>query len=164
MKLLHLAQAVEAYHRRCYDGLYMDEQDFATRVADVLREAIPTGLDPSLRDSLRNRLKYGNEYSFVKRLTVLVTEHEAALAAVTPDPRKWVKKISDRRNSFTHHPVIDGQFHSIDKEEISCCNYVLQALLEFCFLKSMGMTSAQITTLAARCAKYGSIKRRFFAG
>jgi hypothetical protein len=163
VKLLHLTQAVEAYHRRCYDGLYMDEQDFATRVADVLRDAIPTGLDPSLRDSLRNRVKYGNEYSFVKRLTVLVTEHEAALTAVTPNPRKWLKKISDRRNSFTHHPVIDGQLHSIDREEIICCNYVLQTLLEFCFLKSMGMTSAQITTLAARCAKYDCIKRRFFA-
>jgi len=73
VKLLHLTQAVEAYHRRCYDGLYMDEQGYATRVADALRDAIPTGLDPSLRDSLKNRVKYGNEYSFVKRLTVLVT-------------------------------------------------------------------------------------------
>jgi hypothetical protein len=79
VKLLHLTQAVEAYHRRCYDGLYMNEHDFAMRVADVLRETIPSGLDPSLRDSLKNRLKYGNEYSFVKRLTVLVMEHEAAL-------------------------------------------------------------------------------------
>jgi hypothetical protein len=163
VKLLHLAQAVEAYHRRCYDGLYMDEQDFATRVADVLREAIPTGLDPSLRDSLKNRVKYGNEYSFVKRLTVLVMEHEAALTAITPNPREWLKKISDRRNSFTHHPVIGGQFHAIDREEIIRCNYVLQTLLECCFLKSMGMTSAQITTLTARCAKYGRIKQRFFA-
>ncbi len=163
VKLLHLTQAVEAYHRRCYDGLYMADQDFATRVADALREAIPTGLDPSLRDSLKNRIKYGNEYSFVKRLTVLVIEHEAALAAITPNLRKWPTKISERRNSFTHHPVIGGQFHSIDREEIICCNYVLQTLLECCFLKSMGMTSTQITTLAARCARYGSIKRRFFA-
>ena len=60
--------------------------------------------------------------------------------------------------------MIDGQLHSIDRMEIICCNYVLQALLELCFLKSMGMTSAQITTLATRCARYGSIKRRFFAG
>ena len=99
----------------------------------------------------------------VKRLTVLVTEHEDALTAVTANPRKWIKTISDRRNSFTHHPVIDGQPHSIDRMEIICCNYVLQTLLECCFLKSMGMTSAQITTLAARCTRYGSIKRRFFA-
>jgi hypothetical protein len=163
VKLLHLTQAVEAYHRRCYDGLYMDEQGYATRVADVLRAAIPVGLDPSLRDSLKNRVKYGNEYSFVKRLTVLITEHEAALTAVTANPRKWIKTIADRRNSFTHHPVIDRQLHSIDRMEIICCNYVLQTLLECCFLKSMGMTSAQITMFAARCARYGSVKRRFFA-
>lgn len=97
----------------------------------ILRKAIPTGLDPSHRDSLNNRLKYGNEYSFVKRLTVLVREHETALAAVTPNPRHWLKTISDRRNSFTHHPVIGGQLHSVDRDEIICCNYVLQTLLEF---------------------------------
>ncbi|HLG55676.1 MAG TPA: HEPN domain-containing protein [Vicinamibacterales bacterium] len=163
VKLLHLTQAAEAYHRRCYDGLYMDGLGYGTRVADVLTDAIPTGLDPSLRDSLKNRVKYGNEYSFVKRLTILVREHEDALMAVAPNPLKWVKTISDRRNSFTHHPVTDGQFHTIDRKEIICCNYMLQTLLEFCLLKSMGMASAQITTLAAGCARYGRIKRRFFA-
>jgi hypothetical protein len=162
LKLIYLTQAAEAYHRRCYDGLYMDEVEFAARVSQPLTEGIPPGLDSSLRQSLQNRLKYGNEYSFRKRLGVLLAEHEAALSSIVPEPRGWTGIITDHRNAFTHNPVVDDQPHSIDHEEIIRCNYVLQTLLEMCFLKSAGVTAEQTKTLAARCARYQGIRQRFF--
>ena len=162
LRLLNLTQAVEAYHRRFYSGRYMKEEDYEAQVSSLLQEAIPTGLDSSLRDSLKSRLKYGNEYSFHKRLRSLFSEHEVALATIVPNPSRWISKIRDYRNNFTHHPVIGDTPHSIDAEEVIRCNHVLRILLELCFLKSMGMTAEEIVGLSAKCSNYRQIRERFF--
>jgi hypothetical protein len=163
LRLLHLAQAIEAFHRRCREGVYMDADEFAARISSPLTQAIPAGIDQSLRDSLKNRVKYGNEFSFVKRLTMLVREFEAGLKAVTPHPMERVSRIATYRNEFTHHPVIGDGSHSIDREDVLRCNYFLRTLLELCFLSSMGLSTTEIAAFATRCHTYNAIRRRFFA-
>jgi ApeA N-terminal domain 1 len=164
LRLLALAQAAEAYHRRLYEGhdLYRDADDYAANVLPGLLAAIPSGLDQSHRDALRSRLKYGNEFSLTKRMTMLFDKHQAALAAVIPSPRSWIKRIVDYRNGFTHHPVVEDRT-DIDKMELVRCNYVLRILLELCFLESMSMDAVTIETLAKGCERYRQIGRRFFA-
>lgn len=165
IKLLALAQAIEAYHRRVYgrNDLYMEARDYEQNILPGLLAAIPETLDASHRQALRNRLKFGNEFSFRKRLTMLVDEHETALAALVPTPRTWIEMIVNYRNALTHHPVVEDRA-DVDKIELIRCNYVLRTLLEFCFLKSMAFDSQSIVALAQRCTQYQQIRRRFFAG
>jgi hypothetical protein len=162
VKLLALAQAAEAYHRRFYDGVYMREGDFEKRVFEPLKAAIPRDVNSSLGQALRSRLQYANEYSFRRRLRDLFTEHDAALATVAPIPCQWVSRIVEHRNSFTHHPVIEDQ-PALDRTELLKCIYVLRILLDLCFLKSMEMTSDEITKFSGRCLRYQQIKARFFS-
>ena len=48
-KLLALTQAAEAFHRRFYPGLYMDEEAFETNVFQPLKKAMPSSIDEALR-------------------------------------------------------------------------------------------------------------------
>ncbi len=164
LKLLALAQAAEAYHRRVYEGhdLYMDGDDYAQNILPGLIAAIPGTLDASHRQSLRNRLTFGNEFSFRKRLTMLFDEHDAALAAVIPSPRAWIDRIVNYRNDLTHHPVVEDR-PDIDKIALVQCNYVLRIVLELCFLKSMAFDAGSIKRLANGCHRYRQIKERFFS-
>jgi ApeA N-terminal domain 1 len=104
LKLLSLAQACEAYHRRVYEGrdMYRDGNDYRDKVLPGLLAAIPIDLDDSHRQSLKNRLAFGNEFSFRKRLTMLIEEHEAALRTVIASPREWIERI-------VNYPSVDTQ-------------------------------------------------------
>jgi hypothetical protein len=50
-----------------------------------------------------------------------------------------------------------------DKIELIQCNYVLQILLELCFLKSMTLEEETIAALAKKCDRYRKIRERFFS-
>ena len=66
-KLLALTQAVEAFHRRFYPGLYIDKERFDKEVLKPLTDAIPSTAGAELRDSIASRLKFANEHSQRKR-------------------------------------------------------------------------------------------------
>jgi hypothetical protein len=135
LKFLNLAQAAEAYHRRCYpNSLYLAPSAYEEQVRRPLTAAIPKGLSASLRTSLVKRLEFGNEYSFRRRLKDLFGEHEAALATAIPEPCRWIKRIVGHRNDLTHHPVV-GDRSAFNHEEMLQCIYVLRMLIELCFLR-----------------------------
>lgn len=60
---LNLTQALEAFHRRVRDRVYLSEEEYKT-IRDVLVKTIPVGIPEGLRESLKSRLRYGNEISF----------------------------------------------------------------------------------------------------
>ncbi len=165
LRLLAFAQAAEGYHRRAYEGqdLYMDAGVYERDVLPQLRSTIPTSVGSDHRQALKKRMEFGNEVSFGRRLRTLVKDHEAALAAAVPDPCSWVQTIIDYRNGFTHHPVTDEAVPDRDKIELIQCNYVLQILLELCFLKSMTLEEETIAALAKKCDRYRKIRERFFS-
>jgi hypothetical protein len=164
LRLLAFTQAAEAYHRRIYEGedLYMDAADYARDVLPLLQDAIPKSLGSDHRQALQKRMEFGNEVSFGKRMRTLFREHEAGLAGAIPDPCGWIQRIVDYRNGLTHHPVASEEPER-DKIELVQCNYVLQILLELCFLKSMSLDSETITALAKKCERYRKIRERFFS-
>lgn len=166
-RFLPLSQAVEAFHRCLHGGLYMDQAAYDERVLPPLRAAIPTDLDRSHRQALAARLKWGNEFSLRRRLTDLVADHDAALACVTGgDPRRFVDPIVSYRNDFTHHPTGEQAIPRDERfgEDVVRLNYVLRSLLEFCFLKVMGFSAAEIQSFVQRCETYRQIRARFFSG
>jgi|GEM_PF-4413704 len=74
-KILTLAQALESYHRVLYGGYYLDNDAYKP-YKDKLTGQIDQNLEKSHRDSLKSRIKYGNEYSLRKRITLIVESLE----------------------------------------------------------------------------------------
>ena len=72
-----------------------------------------------------------------------------------------MKRIIDYRNQLTHHPVIGDQYEA-NRLELVRCNYVLQTLLELCFLKSMSIDAEDIKAIADKCFRYQQVRHRFF--
>lgn len=159
-RFLALVQGVEGFHRRFRGGLYMDPTVFEEAVAPLI-SAIPTNLESSHRTALRNRLKYGNEYSLFKRLTLLFDEHKMALVKIVPKAGHLVEPIVTRRNELTHFPP-DSRSTPIDVEEWLRHNFVLRLLLEFCFLKTMGFAADEIARLVDRRDEYRRWVERLF--
>lgn len=165
-RFLPLSQAVEAFHRCFHSGIYMDQVAYDQRVLPPLTAAIPADLDRSHRQALAARLKWGNEISLRRRLTDLVADHEAPLACVTGgDPRRFVERIVNYRNDFTHHPTGEQAIPRDERfgENVIRLNYVLRSLLEFCFLKVMGFSAAEIQSFVQQCETYRQITARFFS-
>jgi hypothetical protein len=67
VRFLGIMQAIESYHRSLGTGLYMDQEEF-NRIVECLVSQISSSIQGDHRQSLKNRLKYGNEYSLRKRL------------------------------------------------------------------------------------------------
>jgi hypothetical protein len=160
-RFLALVQAVEAFHRRCRSGVYMDPAAFAMAVEAPLVRAIPADLDDSLRDALATRIKFGNEYSLRKRLRLLFEEHRTALDKVVPQATCFIDPMVARRNAFTHFPPA-ATGARIDAEEWLRYNFLLRVLLDFCFLKTMGFSDEKVTRLAEQCDDYRQWAERLF--
>lgn len=159
-RFMALAQAIEAFHRRYRQGEYMDPSAFEMTVAKSLYAAIPKGIDSSLMQSMRSRIKFGNEYSLPKRLTDLLTEHLPALEPVVPDPKRLVREIAERRNRFTHFPDLPD---STDDTGAAWLGYnaLLRLLLELSFLKLIGFNDEKLKELVDRGHGRLQMIRRF---
>ncbi|MGE0704310.1 MAG: HEPN domain-containing protein [Vicinamibacterales bacterium] len=161
-KLLSLTQAVEAYHRRFRDGLYIDHGVFVKEVLEPLLAAIPAGISHSLQRSLADRLRYANEFSQRRRLRVLVREYAAALESLVANPIAYVDPIIDHRNEFTHFdPAARTSTTEVPPERVLLYNFMLRMLLEACFLESMGLEHDEITALLRRSETYKQLAVRF---
>jgi hypothetical protein len=159
-RFLALAQGVEGFHRRLRGGVYIDAKAFDEVIAPVIA-AIPTNLEPSHQTSLQNRLKYGNDYSFYKRLTLLFDEHEMALEKIVPRADRFIRPIVDRRNRLTHFPP-DAESAPVDVEKWLRHNFILRLLLDCSFLKTMGLADDEIAGLVERCDEYRRLTDRLF--
>jgi hypothetical protein len=160
-RFLALVQAVEGFHRRFRDGVYMEPTDFQAKVVGPLAAAIPSDLDRSLQEALRSRSQYGNDYSLRRRLKALFAEHQLALDQVVPNAASFIEAIVAQRNRLTHStPETDGT--GFDAEEWLRLNFLLRVLLEMCFLKAMGFADEQVRRLAERCGAYQKEARWLF--
>lgn len=163
-KLLSLTQAVEAFHRRFRQGLYIDKKQFRTEVLKPMLAAIPEGTDERVRKSIQDRLNYANEYSQRERLESLVREFEMALRTLVPDPLIYVAAIIKHRNAFTHFDPKSRKStdeSSVEPERVLLYNFFLRLLLEACFLERMGFTSSEIATIFQRSETYRQLSMRF---
>lgn len=102
MEFLSLMQALEGLHRSKFDGNYMADAQYET-VRTELTNAIPTSVARDHRDSLRSRIKYGNQISLRKRLNELADmlpqeSRVKILGQGATVPQSWI----DTRNYYTH--------------------------------------------------------------
>lgn len=102
-RFLTLSQALEAFSRATTSSEYMATEDYE-KVASAIIGFIPAIVGPDHRASLKNRIKYGNEFSLRKRLTLLLDSLTPdAVSCVCRSPKNFVAGIVDTRNYLTHY-------------------------------------------------------------
>lgn len=115
VEFLSLMQALEGLHRAIDDDRYMTDVGYEA-VKTALSNAIPPDVSEDHRRALLSRIRYGNEYSLMKRLDMLGKSlsdriRVKILGGISDVPRSWV----DTRNYYTHwddellSDVLDGQ-------------------------------------------------------
>jgi hypothetical protein len=102
VEFLSLVQALEGIHRALLPGTYTSAVRYE-EIRKVLSAAIPRDVAADHRDSLKSRIKYGNELSLRKRLDTLVqrlssTLRRAIFGPAGCIPQNWV----ETRNYYTH--------------------------------------------------------------
>ena len=153
---MDLAHALEAYHRRLFDGEYMTEEEYDP-IETTLIDAIPQNISAEHRDSLKSRIKYGYQYSLRTRLKnllseVLAEQSEATKTIVGNQPN-FIKRLVETRNYFTH---LDGEANSavLKTDELYEFTLNVRLLLQICFLKEMEFPANEISRILNNNWKY----------
>ena len=157
--------AVEAYHRRFFEGQYLPHAWFELEVQSALAAQLPTSVPVEyqaqcssndlkvFRDSAARSLRWLNEYSLRKRLKVLFREFEDVLRAFLPDGKTAIEEIVDARNYLTHWTE---QATDVTErpERLAVLTDLLHLVLEVGFLREMGISQERMRGLVGRVQVY----------
>jgi len=125
-------------------------------------KAIAVDIGKDHRQSLENRIIYGNEYSLRKRLKGLVGTYENNLKGFIKYKNQFVANAIDTRNYLTHsNPELKER--ACTEKELTIMTYQLKLMLEICILRSLGFEENEINTLISKHERYqyDYIKNRF---
>jgi len=161
-RFISLCQAIEGFHSRYRRGLFMDQAKFDARVLEPLFKAIPKRLDPLLAESMRSRIRFGNQYSLNKRLRLLFAEHHEAIETVLPKAAQFIRPIIKQRNLLTHDILAGAADGKPEGEEFLQYNFILKLLAELCFLTVMKIPKKRIKQLFAKSRDHQGYARRLF--
>jgi len=138
-QFLSLIYAIESFHRATKSGKYLSDEKWEP-FRNKLHNAISDELDDSHKESLKNRIKYGNEYSLRKRLKELTnTINKELLADLSPTKNYFTGPIVDTRNYLTHYDD-ELKAQSFDGIDLYWANQRLRILLTILLLKEIGIT------------------------
>jgi hypothetical protein len=148
---LSLAQALESFHRRLSDGLYVSPDEYGA-VQGRLVAAIPEDVRPELKNKLAEMLKWGNEFSLRTRLKQLMAGlNQEDLRHLTngASNKDFVELVVDIRNYLTHYNVSSKPSIVENTTEMYNLNRRLRAILTLLLLTNLGV-SEHIASLAVR--------------
>jgi hypothetical protein len=142
---LSLVQALESFHRQTAPGNYMSPDRYGD-VRDRLVAAIPEEVASDHRQSLSNRIKFGNQYSLRKRLNDLIeslppTLSSALCVGKTSD---FTSRVVDTRNFFTHWDASSNETSPYNDQELRGASNRLSALLAILLVRRMGLSDQTI--------------------
>lgn len=166
-QFMFLMQAVEAYHRRKSGDTYLECEDFAP-LAELLNAEIEKQVqtinvkswadgkvDPvnvnSLKQSLLNSVKYGNEYSLRRRLKhireVVLCDNLELVDGLLENPKVFINRATETRN-FLAHQLAERNSDVLGPSEYPEYERKLRLLLRLCLLIEMGLEPSAINNQA----------------
>ncbi len=144
--LLALIQALESYHRSLGTDQYVPDTDYEN-IRSKLTSAIPDTTPSDLRDALKARIKYGNEYSLRKRLDLTLAKIPDTLRDdFVQGNKRFVSQVVATRNYLTHRDetqkdvVLD--FRGMFNAAVS-----LQLLVQYILLTELGIDHETVATV-----------------
>ena len=143
VEFLSLMQALEGFHRATMAGLYTSESEYEP-IKKALGDAIPKTVASDHKDSLKSRIRYGNEVSLRKRLDALVDRLELPLRRCILGgdgtiPRSWVVT----RNYYTHWDEASREL-ALDGVELHRAHVRMRHLLIALYLNLVGIPQTAI--------------------
>ena len=142
VEFLSLMQALEGLHRSLMPGTYCDKDAYDV-IARAITGAIPASVDSEHKDSLKARIKYGNEHSLRKRLKNLLSDLPLAVRQLTlldrSIPGSWV----DTRNYYTHWDAGSGS-NVLKDHGMHRANVCMRVLLRLLYLHQVGIPEPQL--------------------
>ncbi len=169
-EFLRMMQAVESFHRSMYPGTYLTTQKYEA-VVEQLYAAIPATIPQqagavqppelvpaSLKQSLKSRIKYGNEFSLRKRIgDIFQSIGPQLVGELTQNADEFIEKTVGARNILTHYSE-ELEQHAYSGTELWELSKRLEVLVAILLLKTIGVTEAKIRQMIQR--KYGYTLRR----
>ncbi|AXW24571.1 hypothetical protein CJO86_13890 [Ralstonia solanacearum] len=144
MEFLSLMQALEGLHRALMPGLYVPADEYS-KIAGTLNSAIPLTVQSDHRDSLKGRIKYGNEYSLRKRLKALIDPLPISIRKLVlggPSlPGRWV----DTRNYYTHWDET-ARSSALNEVDMHRAGVRMKLLLRVLYLQLVGVPEPSLLT------------------
>jgi hypothetical protein len=148
IRFLLLMQSIEALHRRSGSDHYLPDTDFSI-VRDVLISAIPDDIPSQLRQSIKSRIKFGNEISLRSRLLQIFRGLSNNLRDHFSDgekPQILVNRLVDARNHLTHYPT-DASSTRAASTNFFLERHRLQGLMYALLLQEVGFSASELEGL-----------------
>lgn len=162
-QLLALTQGLESYHRNCDAGLYIPSSEYEHLFESLKLCLRAHNLPSDLRDSLKSRLKYGNEYSQRKRFNLLLGILPVRFTERIRLNSREMGQIIDARNKYTHHAN-----HKHYAQQIPT-RYDLRLIAKWCFqlklfsklliFRELGIPMTLCFRAISRIPDYGPVMR-----
>ncbi len=136
IRFLTWLHAIEAFHRRVCVGKYLLNDNYKP-IYNQLTEAIPKDIAPDFKDSLKSKIRYGNEFSLRTRLKMLRNrEPKSWFEFIMGKDKNLIQKLVETRNYLTHYDDKSKE-DILNDDEIYDVNKKLDALLSFLLLEQM---------------------------
>jgi ApeA N-terminal domain 1 len=162
-RLLSYLQALEVLHRELFGGNRFPDKETRRETIKVLKDAIPAGLDPTLRTSIEQQLAFVGELTLLDRLKDLFGRYRKSLDPLFPDPDADMELLRDARNFLTHF----GTRRQFSKDilwsrELMALSDRAKLFMEICLLGVLSMSDEQIQELIRTFEPYvqASYERR----
>ena len=111
-------------------------EDIKNQIIDFIQELIK---NEDHKNSLGNKIKFGNEISLRKRLKELINDlkdYEIINKIIDRKKDKFIGEVVDTRNYYTHYD--DSSNFKKDNEKLHILNFKLKILIELIILKELG--------------------------
>ena len=158
-EFLAIMQALETLHRNVAGGEYLPEDQYGD-VADALIGAIPQNTPHDLRDALKTRLRYGNEFSLRRRVKELWTILPDGVRAVLhPDSFSiFLGRVIDTRNYLTHHdPALQAEAYQ--DSELYFATRLLRWICLAVILRDIGVSDSTLTDALKRSDELAHVRK-----
>jgi len=141
---ISLAQALENYYRCFFKGTYISQNDY-DKFCKSFNNFIPKYIPDDLKESLKSRLKYGNEYSFKNKIIDVLNKLDPVkIESIVGIKKKVALDIKKIRNYFTHYTESELSEEQLDKIENTpiVSDYIdrIEAILTAALLFEIGVS------------------------
>ena len=142
---LTVMQALEAYHHLFYPShVYMERGEYRRAIAPVLTEAIPSTAEPSLKEKLKELLRYGYEYSLKKKLEEIILELPDDTLRNDVQAPGFLGRSVTTRNYLVHRDP-EAAAKAFDQHELYRAGCVWQEVIYALVLGRAGLQPSEIT-------------------
>lgn len=137
-RFLALIQAFESYHRTKKGGKYISDTSYEP-IKESINNSIPVSVSKDHRAALKSKIKYGNEYSLIKKFNLVLDSMPKSLQKkISQNDSKFIAKVVSTRNYLTHRDESDKD-NVMDTRGILRASESLQIFLMVLLLNEVGI-------------------------